>query len=171
MNSSASINCNTNANRGYETKHYEESDNRSGIRGIRRSFNMNHREALRPVGHADKQISYGDRLFARLVMHGRTVLEFMMNSINDLTELWGELRRKCRGISGLAKLYLRNASRGWSMERPLMIYPDGYQRTANKSTPATTASTVYSTFTTPDAHNDKISQAFRGKAHQLSFRW
>jgi hypothetical protein len=56
-------------------------------------------------------------------MHGRTVVELTVNSVNDLSELWGELRRHCRGIRGLAKLYLRNASRGWSMERPMMLYP------------------------------------------------
>ena len=98
------------------------SSTATGMRGIRRSFDPYRRPAS-PASRGDRPICYGDRLFARLVMHGRTVVEFMVNSINDLSELWGELRRHCRGIRGLAKLYLRNASRGWSMERPMMLYP------------------------------------------------
>ena len=89
---------------------------------IRRSFDPYRRPAS-PASKGDRPICYGDRLFARLVMHGRTVVELTVNSVNDLSELWGELRRHCRGIRGLAKLYLRNASRGWSMERPMMLYP------------------------------------------------
>ena len=90
------------------------SSNNSGMHGIHRSFNPNRRKSSHAV-KSNMPILYGDRLFARLVMHGRTVVEFMVNSVNDLTELWGELRRQCRGMRGLAKLYLRNASRGWSM--------------------------------------------------------
>lgn len=98
------------------------SSTATGMRGIRRSFDPYRRPAS-PASRGDRPICYGDRLFARLVMHGRTVVELTVNSVNDLSELWGELRRHCRGIRGLAKLYLRNASRGWSMERPMMLYP------------------------------------------------
>lgn len=127
------------------------SSNNSGMHGIRRSFNPNRRESSHAV-KSNMPILYGDRLFARLVMHGRTVVEFMVNSVNDLTELWGELRRQCRGMRGLAKLYLRNASRGWSMERPLMLYPE------NHSFPQ-------------QSHEEKISSSFRKEARQLSFPW
>lgn len=120
--------------------------------GIRRSYAPDHRESYPILGGARK-ISYGDRLFARLVMHGRTIAEFMVNSVSDLTELWGMLRRKCRGIRGLAKLYLRNASRGWSLERPLMLYPD-YQPGADEY-----------------ARAENIKASFRGEARQLSFPW
>lgn len=109
------------------------SSNNPGMHGIRRSFEPYRRpSSLATAGN--RPICYGDRLFARLVMHGRTVVEFMVNSVNDLSELWGELRRQCRGISGLARLYLRNASRGWSMEKPLMLYPDRHiQKTETSS--------------------------------------
>lgn len=95
----------------------------AGVTGIRKSC-YPAEDRLSVVIATDRPISYGDRLFARLVMHGRTVVEVMVNSVSDLSELWGELRRQCRGMRGLAKLYLRNASRGWSMERHLMFYPD-----------------------------------------------
>ncbi|MDE7436988.1 MAG: hypothetical protein K2M93_00740 [Muribaculaceae bacterium] len=159
---------------GSDTKCYEESTNRSGVRGIRRSFSFRKSTQPNPAGGADREISYGDRLFARLVMHGKTVVEFMVNSINDLSELWGELRRKCRGVSGLARLYLRNASRGWSMVRPLMIYPDGYRR---KSAPETSpqgkrnAVATYTVITPKNNVFDDIARAFCGEATQLSFRW
>lgn len=125
--------------------------NYSVVRGIRRSFDPYGCVSSKVVGR-ERPISYGDRLFARLVMHGTTVMEFMISSVSDLTELWGELRLRCRGMRGLARLYLRNASRGWSMERRLMLYPDRNVRTET-------------------SHSREISAAFRGKATQLSFPW
>ena len=68
------------------------------------------------------KIEFGDRIFARLTMGGKTVFEFMINRVADMTELLGELRHMTTGLRGLAKLYIRNQSRGWSQERPLMLY-------------------------------------------------
>lgn len=159
---------------GSGTKRYEESDNCSGVRGIRRSFGFKKSNRPFPAGGDNREISYGDRLFARLVMHGKTVVEFMVNSINDLSELWGELRRKCRGVSGLAKLYLRNASRGWSMVRPLMIYPDGYRRRSARETSPQGKRNAVATYTVITPQNnafDDIARAFCGEATQLRFHW
>ena len=69
-----------------------------------------------------RPIRYGDRLFARLVRHGRTILEFVINEVSDFTEFMGELRKKAKGLKGLVKLQVRNYSRGWSLEQPLMLY-------------------------------------------------
>lgn len=69
-----------------------------------------------------RPICYGDRLFARIVMRGRTIMEFVLNQVSDMTELLGELRKKVTGIRGLAQVYVRNYSRGWSMQQPLMLY-------------------------------------------------
>lgn len=63
-------------------------------------------------------------MFARIVMGRRTILEFANACISDITELLGELRRLTRGLRGLVRLYVRNITRGWSIERPLMLYPD-----------------------------------------------
>lgn len=182
MTSSASITAreaffasrNDNSSYGYiagsGTPVYESTDNNSGVKGIRRSFGFNKR-ASRPTGNPDHEICYGDRLFARLVMHGRTVMEFMMNSVNDLTELWGEVRRKCRGIKGLVRLYLRNASRGWSMVRPLMIYPEGQHIKASKECTPAPACATFTVISTNVLDADRIANAFRGEARQLSFTW
>lgn len=69
-----------------------------------------------------RPICYGDRLFARLVRHGRTLLEFVVTEVCDFTEFMGELRKKAKGLKGLVRLQVRNYSRGWSMEQPLMLY-------------------------------------------------
>lgn len=79
--------------------------------------------SIRPTGFL-RPISLGDRIFARLVLRGKTLVEFMINSVGDFTELLVVLRRHCRGTRGLARLYLRNMSRGWSLERPMMLYDE-----------------------------------------------
>lgn len=89
-----------------------------------------------------KKIEFGDKIFARLMMNGRTVVEFMINRVSDMTELIGELRHLTYGMRGLARLYIRNQTKGWSQERPLMLYsperpanplfsPSGFERTAD----------------------------------------
>lgn len=99
------------------------------VSGIRRSFEEERRVPSIASG-SNRPICFGDKIFARLILRGKTIVEFMANRVNDLTELLGELRRKCRGASGLARLYLRNMSRGWSLERPMMLYDE-----ARRSTP------------------------------------
>ena len=41
----------------------------------------------------NKNISYGDRIFARVTKNGRTILNFMTDKVENMTELIGELRR------------------------------------------------------------------------------
>ncbi|MDE7412497.1 MAG: hypothetical protein K2N05_01725 [Muribaculaceae bacterium] len=84
---------------------------------------------------SSRPIRYGDRLLARVIMGGRTMVEFFINEVSDLTELIGELRKKTKGLRGLAQLYVRNYSRGWSMEKPFMIY-NGTANRRSTSTPA-----------------------------------
>lgn len=84
-------------------------------------MNMENRN-YRNRAERTRRIELGDRIFARLTMGGRTVVEFMINRVADMTELLGELRQMTRGARGLARLYVRNQSRGWSLERPLMLY-------------------------------------------------
>lgn len=68
------------------------------------------------------KIEYGDRIFARLTMGQRTVIEFIADRVSDLSELLAQLRHLTRGLRGLATLHLRNQSKGWSTQRPLMLY-------------------------------------------------
>lgn len=55
-------------------------------------------------------------------MQGRVIVEFTTTLVADMTELLGELRRRRAGTWGLTRLYVRNMSRGWADERPLMLY-------------------------------------------------
>lgn len=68
------------------------------------------------------KIEKGDRIFARLTMGGRTLVEIMLNGIGSVSEVISELRRMCGEVRGLAKLYIRNHSRGWSFDKGLMVY-------------------------------------------------
>lgn len=90
---------------------------------VRSSYDItNHRVEIPPRG--SRPVTLGDKMFARLVLHGKTILEFVISTVNNLTELYCLLHSKCKGLRGLAKLYLRNMSRGWSEERPLMLYAE-----------------------------------------------
>ena len=67
-------------------------------------------------------ISKGDRVYVRVIQERRTVLEFSIDRVADMTELIGEIRYAASGLDGLATVVIRNHSRGWSRERPMMFY-------------------------------------------------
>lgn len=70
-----------------------------------------------------RHISYTDRVYARLTLAGRVVAELTRDRIDSYTTLLTLLRSmvpaRCRG---LARLCVRNMTRGWTLERPLMLY-------------------------------------------------
>ena len=71
------------------------------------------------TGHPMK---YGDRVFIRLeVPYGRG-MNFSTEEVSDMTEVLGVVRERTRGMEGLYKLVIRNATEGWSLERPLRLY-------------------------------------------------
>lgn len=74
---------------------------------------------------AGHPMSYGDRIFVRVVSverGWRTVAELTLTTVADMSEVYGELRHHTRGERGLTRLYVRNATRGWSFEQPFMLY-------------------------------------------------
>lgn len=99
---------------------YESSLNTTGM-DIKRSFNHQSYRYAVPAG-GSRKIAYGDHLYVRCLLKGRIVAEFGTTTANDMTELIGELRRRARDTRGLSKVIIRNASRGWSYESPLMLY-------------------------------------------------
>jgi len=105
-----------------------------------------------------KKIEFGDRIFARLMMNGRTVVEFMISSVSDMTELIGELRHLTRGARGLAKLYIRNQTKGWSHERPLMLYAPEHPSNPLLSQPGHEAPYIDST-------------SYMNSAQRMAFPW
>lgn len=92
----------------------------SALRKERRAYDAN---AYRNV------IELGDRLFARVTRNGITMVELMTDRVGSLTDLLAEVRRSASGKRGLMKLYIRNHSKGWSTERPLMLYAGNAPRT------------------------------------------
>ncbi len=94
--------------------------------GVRRSYAPTTRRFVTPTG-TGRPMRYGDRVFVRLEsMQGmrRTLAEFTLTEVNDLTEVIGELRHYTRGLRGLTRLYVRNVTRGWSFEQPFMLYSE-----------------------------------------------
>ncbi|MDE5773373.1 MAG: hypothetical protein K2H86_02800 [Muribaculaceae bacterium] len=80
-------------------------------------------------------IRYGDRIFVRVMMMGNTICEFTLENVASFTEVTGEIRYALSDRHGLGKAIVRNYSRGWSVETPIMLYgrnpgPRRQQRTA-----------------------------------------
>ncbi len=136
-------------------------NNSNSISDVNRSQSA--KRFARPFG-SERKISYGDRLFARVVLRGKTVVEFVVNQVSDFTEFLGELRRYTRGLKGLAQLYLRNMSRGWSQQRPLMLYGESESRYAVRAVGA-------SEDLASAPSESRMSRALRGEARQLRFPW
>lgn len=69
-------------------------------------------------------ITYGDRIYVSAIIDGRKVLEITLTDIADITTLLAEIRRTGRRLCGLARMFIRNYSQGWSILRPFRFYPD-----------------------------------------------
>jgi hypothetical protein len=69
-----------------------------------------------------QRIHYSDRIYACLVLSGKVVAEITRDRIDGYTALLTTLRSLAPGCRGLARLRIRNITRGWSLERPLMLY-------------------------------------------------
>lgn len=76
-----------------------------------------------PVGRPDTLMSYGDHISVRVIVDGQTILQYETRQVADMTDLMGDLRRRARGMRGLAVVYVRNHDRGWTRERHIMLYP------------------------------------------------
>lgn len=104
--------------------------------GIRRSFGTD--AAVRPGGtNSGRYICYGDRIHVRLDRvqpGGRTLAEFTLTEVRDMSEIYGELRHYTRGLRGLTTLRVRNVTRGWTMSQPFMLYDDAIRRPAKSIT-------------------------------------
>lgn len=132
--------------------HYYERDYE-----VRRSFSGRKSEFAAPSAH-DRTIVYGDRIFVRLtpMRYGMAApVEFSSSTVNDMTEVIGEIRHHASGARGLWKLYVRNVSRGWSVEKPFMLYGPG-QRPGFQPAPLSGQSV-----TKPYSHPDRTASAHR----------
>lgn len=79
-----------------------------------------HRQRL---SSESRRIAYTDHIHARIVLGGRVVAELRGDRVDGYSAMLTTLRAMIpHTCQGLAKLYVRNMSRGWSLERPLMLY-------------------------------------------------
>lgn len=72
--------------------------------------------------YPSQYIRKGDRIYVRIMQNRMKVLEFSVDNVADYTSLLGEIRYAGNHLSGLASVFIRNHSRGWSEERPMMFY-------------------------------------------------
>lgn len=72
----------------------------------------------------NQPISYTDRIYARLTMAGHVLVEFTRDKISGYSALLSQMRALTPQSRGLARLTVRNMTRGWSEQRPLMLYGD-----------------------------------------------
>ena len=94
----------------------------SGIKGIRSSRGIYpYVHSFAPSRHESHPMRIGDELHVRLRFADGNEMSFFCRRANDMTELVGEVRQAARQKRGLVKMSV-NASRGWTLEKPLMLY-------------------------------------------------
>lgn len=71
-----------------------------------------------------KSISFGDKIFARVTLNGRTVYNFVSEKVANMADLIGQIRFAMKEFHGLVMLHIRNYHQGWGEERPLMLYAE-----------------------------------------------
>lgn len=85
-----------------------------------------------------RNMAYGDRVFVRLTgfqQFNRTIAEFTLTDVRDMCDVYGAIRKKTRGLDGLAQLYVRNVSKGWSIQQPFKLYSDTIKVAASVTHP------------------------------------
>ncbi len=101
------------------------------IPGIRTSCGIYpYRSATTPSRRDPSPIRFGDNLYIRLRFDDGSEQSMTTNRAADMCELIGEVRFAFRRHRGLVKMTVRNASRGWTAQRPLMLYGESYPANA-----------------------------------------
>lgn len=75
-----------------------------------------------PPRYPAQYVKKGDRIYVCIHRNHRTLMEFSIENASDYAALIGEIRYAGRDLAGLTTVVIRNHSRGWSEERPLMFY-------------------------------------------------
>lgn len=76
------------------------------------------------------RISLNDRIYVKLMLNGVTLLETVRDNIADYTSLLAVLREAGNKYKGLARMFVRNISRGWSIQKPLLLASAQYDESA-----------------------------------------
>lgn len=106
---------------------------------IKRSFPSDSKACFKSAAQG-RPIKLGDKIFVRIV-NGRysanTIAEFSLSDVNDMCEIYGRIRHYTRGHQGLARLYVRNVTRGWSVQQPYMLYAQPMKIASSVTRPVT----------------------------------
>ncbi|MCH5227808.1 MAG: hypothetical protein J1F16_08370 [Muribaculaceae bacterium] len=79
-----------------------------------------------------KTITFGDKIFARVTLNGRTIYNYVSEKIANMSQLISELRLAIRDVHGLVMIHIRNYHQGWGEERPLMLYAPKFSTFGNQ---------------------------------------
>ena len=79
-----------------------------------------------------KTISREDNIFATIVINGKTIHTIASKNFSSINEVMNMATSQCERVRGLAHLYIRNQSQGWSMDMLIRI-----------NTPATSATETH----------------------------
>lgn len=69
-------------------------------------------------------IALTDRIYACLTLKGTVLAEFTADRFLSLSSIMTAIRAMVPWAAGLAKLTIRNMTRGWSLNRPMMLYSE-----------------------------------------------
>ena len=89
--------------------------------------------------YSRKTITYGDKIFARITRNGKTIYNYVTETVGSLTEVLMDLRKLMKGMKGLVMVHIRNYNRGWGEERPLMLYASSYENSRDNFNPSSTS--------------------------------
>lgn len=67
------------------------------------------------------RIERGDLVFASVCVAGETVAELSDCHSSSFDDLMGRLSRLAARFTGMARIYIRNRTRGWAMQLPLLL--------------------------------------------------
>ncbi len=69
----------------------------------------------------NKQLEYGDEVFATISIGTKTIVTLKEENARGLDEIINKLRCAASHYRGLAHISIRNATRGWSIKRTLLL--------------------------------------------------
>ena len=66
-------------------------------------------------------LEYGDKVFASLSVGTSTIASISNDKNHNIDDIISQLRSIAKHYTGLAHLSIRNATRGWSLQRTLVL--------------------------------------------------
>lgn len=68
-----------------------------------------------------KSFETGDKIFARVAKNGRTIYNFMSESVSSIAEVISQIKNRIGDETGLVMVSIRNYNKGWHEEKPVVL--------------------------------------------------